>query len=136
MLETIRGCKKWLIIVCDYLINISPVIFAAIALYFIFLVIIPFFFLGIYAIPEKRLFLEQVRYDQAFGNIAGVVGVFLGQTDVLSFILTPVWLLSLISLIRTRKPWIVITLLIGPLPIAYFAAGPYANAMQEWLIYL
>lgn len=84
--------------------------------------------------PAKELFVEHVRYDQAFGTFAGIIVFFLGQNDVLSFVTTPLWLLSLINLKRTRRVWVAVALLIGPIVLAYYAAGPYANAMGDWLI--
>lgn len=132
----IKSSMKKLLLIIDYAVNISPIILLAFTLYFIFLVITPFFLLGIHTVPHHLLFNEQVRYDQAFGSFAGVVGVFLGQPDILSCLLTPIWLLSIINFIRKRKMWVAAVLLIGPIPIAYYAAGPYATAMNEWMIYL
>lgn len=111
----------------------APVILAAVSGYYLFFVITPFFLLGISKVPYIKLLSGEVSLEKALGAPAAITAFVL---EMIMWLMTYVWVCSLVNFARTRKWWVLAAIVLAPLPLAYFNAGPYADEMKEWVMSL
>jgi len=107
----------------------SPVVLAVISGYYLFLVILPFFLLGVHRVPYWDVVGGKVDYIDQIGILP-----FFGFAIValVRYFASVIWLLSAAEVIRSRKWWILVVLALAPLPILYFYEGPYADYLLNW----
>lgn len=124
----LRYSMKRLKLFFKWAVHIAPTVLAATSGYILFIVIVPFFLLGIYQVPRKVSF-EEVSLGNALGSLseAGVAII------IISLGLIPyIWILTVINYFLTRRWYLLLLLIIAPLPFAYFLAGPYHELMLNW----
>jgi hypothetical protein len=114
------------------LIVAAPIILIAVALYDLFLMIIPFFLLNVHTLNLSLIFSETTSYEATFGvpiSAMSFVLLYLNWPGLVGYL----WLISLINFALTRKWYVLLALALAPLPIAYLNAGPYAEKMLAWV---
>lgn len=121
-------CSVW-----RWLVRVGPVVLTGMSAFYLFFVIAPFFLLGVYQVPLQVLMGDEIIYEKAMGVTAGLVAFFLVEFGLGAAIATWAWLLSLVNFTKTRKLWVLASLLLAPLPIAYVNAGPYCRHIVEWM---
>lgn len=125
-LRVLKSSKR----VFDGMVSLAPCVLALVAGYFLFLVIVPFFMLGVHRIELWSVATREVQMSQALGTPAAFVAFIL---LVCSPVLAWVWLLGLVNFVRTRRTYVLILLALAPLPIAYLTAGPYHMHLAYWI---
>ncbi|MHB0913853.1 MAG: hypothetical protein ACYC2Y_10495 [Armatimonadota bacterium] len=110
----------------------ATIALAGISGYLLVFIIIPFFLLGIHKVPVQKLNYGLVSYEQAFGSIAYLVAIFATGFLMIPLWTTALWLVSLLDFILTRRWYVMLALVVFPLVVSYFLAGPYEPRMYEW----
>jgi hypothetical protein len=118
--------------VWKHAVVLAPAVLAGVSAYYLFLVIAPFFLLGINNIPFGELATGNVQLEDAFGQSGEVLALIMTILTA-SGLLTYVWLLSMINFVMTKRWYVLLLLLLAPLPIAYVIAGPYHTHILEWM---
>lgn len=106
---------------------------AGLSAYYLFFIIVPFFLLGIYAVPLDVLMGETVDYERAMGSTACISAFLIVLFGLGARAATVAWLFSFINFCTTRNRYVLLLLMFAALPIAYVNAGPYAEHIQEWI---
>jgi hypothetical protein len=107
---------------------------AVVSGWLLFFVIVPFFLLGVYRVPEGDLITGKVHYADAFGFVAWLVNLGGILFFVYSRLFFLAWVLSLIDFILSRNWFVLALLIVAPLVVAYYFAGPYAFELNEWCV--
>ena len=111
----------------------SPGVLAAVSGYYLVFLIVPFFLLGIYRVPDLQLASGQVSMAKALGQPAAIVAFLM---EMCMPAITYVWLFSLINFAVSRRWTVLVILVLAPQPIAYALAGPYACQIKDWVFAL
>lgn len=114
-------------------VALAPAVLAGVSGYLLFLVIVPFFVLDINNTPYTELASGGVCYQTALGLPAAVLALILALAARRLY--TYVWLFSLINFVSTKRWYVLLLLLLAPLPIAYVIVGPYADSILAWIGY-
>ena len=115
------------------LVGIAPPLLAGVALYDLFLIVIPFFVLGVNRLSTDSIYAGTASYELAFGvptSLLSLVVLLLHLYGILSC----VWLACLLDLALSRKWYVLLIVLLAPIPIAYLNAGPYSKLMTTWVL--
>jgi len=125
-----EGARKYLMPVVERAVAAAPTVLAFLSGYYLFLIIVPFFMLGVYKVPYEDLLSGKTSYADQMGIL-----LWLGaaMAVLMRYMAGLLWFLSVIRLVATPKWQIALVLFLAPLPIAYLWSSPYATTIHEWL---